>query len=877
MKYRAGIAGFLVVIFAAILMFQNHNSPQQNIPQPTEYLKELNAKKEFRKHRQEWIESMHRAAPGVDWRKMDQETRDSKNREKLTRRAQLAAKGTLPRPGNVSESFAKETIRGVWSERGSNNQAGRIRVADFDPESGKIYASADGGNIWIGDLSGNNWTNINDFLKINGILMVRLLPNGAGGKRLIVAQRSPAAIYYTDDEGTTWNMAAGLNTIAGWGWLMQGIAVNNSNHTLYLLGVEWDYVNWHPVTTVYKSIDLGASFTQIASFEGYGDTRDLWTSRYGNPEVYLLEGNNLYQVDGSNNLNLISTFTVNISLNDVTAARLTGSPGGFALNLYALYAVSGQSHIYGSDDNGVNWNQRGIIPETPFAENSFSCSEQYSTWVYFGGVNAYRSSDGGFTWSKVNEWWQYYSDPEFKLHADIPGINLFRDLQGNEFTLVSTDGGIYSSDNQLSAVQNLSLSGLRISQYYSTYTYRPDPGYIYAGSQDQGFQRAQSDPGGIIDFEQTISGDYGHIVSGDGGYSIWTVYPGFAMYYPNAGGSTFNVTWDFVGSNYFWMPPLMADPIAPNKVYLGGGGSSGGAHLWHLTANASNVTAQEEPFDFSNGNPSNRLSAMAYSPLDPNYRYALTSEGQFYYSNNGGASWTLNAGFGGPPGHYFYGSSIVASPTVPGRVYIAGSGYSNPPVYVSNDHGVNFSPMSSGLPNTLVYEMAITPDGSALFAASEVGPYVYTDAAGSWEDIVGIYAPDQIYWSVDFVPALNTARFATYGRGIWDFQIESTAIDDGVKEPLIPTELTLNNYPNPFNPATTIEYSIPKAGQVQIDIYDVNGRRVRRLVNQRKAAGQYSVEWDGHNDAGRKVASGMYIYRLKSGDLQVTRRMTMVK
>jgi hypothetical protein len=107
-------------------------------------------------------------------------------------------------------------------------------------------------------------------------------------------------------------------------------------------------------------------------------------------------------------------------------------------------------------------------------------------------------------------------------------------------------------------------------------------------------------------------------------------------------------------------------------------------------------------------------------------------------------------------------------------VIIGGSGYSNPPVYISYDHGANFSPLNEGLPNTLVFELAGTPDDAYFFAATEVGPYVYITEEGTWQDLAGISAPDQTYWSVEFIPELNTARFGTYGRGIWDFIIDDS-------------------------------------------------------------------------------------------------------
>ena len=65
-----------------------------------------------------------------------------------------------------------------------------------------------------------------------------------------------------------------------------------------------------------------------------------------------------------------------------------------------------------------------------------------------------------------------------------------------------------------------------------------------------------------------------------------------------------------------------------------------------------------------------------------------------------------------------------------------------------------------------------TPDDLILFAATEVGPYAFSDNEGQWSLISGIHAPDQTYWSVDYIPEIRTARFGTYGRGIWDFVLE---------------------------------------------------------------------------------------------------------
>ena len=117
----------------------------------------------------------------------------------------------------------------------------------------------------------------------------------------------------------------------------------------------------------------------------------------------------------------------------------------------------------------------------------------------------------------MNNWWEYYGDPENMLHADIPEVRFFPISLSEEVAYISTDGGLYVSYDDVENVENLSLHGLGVSQYYSTYTRRDSPYHLYVGSQDQGFQRSLNPGDGILEFEQSISGDYGHIVSGNGG------------------------------------------------------------------------------------------------------------------------------------------------------------------------------------------------------------------------------------------------------------------------------------------------------------------------------------------------------------------------
>ncbi|MCC7261593.1 MAG: T9SS type A sorting domain-containing protein, partial [Candidatus Latescibacteria bacterium] len=94
----------------------------------------------------------------------------------------------------------------------------------------------------------------------------------------------------------------------------------------------------------------------------------------------------------------------------------------------------------------------------------------------------------------------------------------------------------------------------------------------------------------------------------------------------------------------------------------------------------------------------------------------------------------------------------------------------------------------------------------------------------------------------------------------------------------LPTGFGLEaNYPNPFNPSTTLRYNLAEAGQVQLTVYNVMGQQIRVLVDQMQQAGAYQIEWDSRDQAGQDVAPGLYLYRLVSGNQTALGKMLLVK
>ena len=111
---------------------------------------------------------------------------------------------------------------------------------------------------------------------------------------------------------------------------------------------------------------------------------------------------------------------------------------------------------------------------------------------------------------------------------------------------------------------------------------------------------------------------------------------------------------------------------------------------------------------------------------------------------------------------------------------------------------------------------------------------------------------------------------------VFDIVVSSNV---GVKDnDVLPTLIKIYpNYPNPFNPITTIQYYISKDELVKINIYDIVGRNIKSLFTERQAAGKHSLLWNATNDAGKKVSNGMYFYTIQAGEYKIIEKMLLLK
>jgi hypothetical protein len=165
------------------------------------------------------------------------------------------------------------------------------------------------------------------------------------------------------------------------------------------------------------------------------------------------------------------------------------------------------------------------------------------------------------------------------------------------------------------------------------------------------------------------------------------------------------------------------------------------------------------------------------------------------------------------------------------------------------------------------YSQAWSPDHSKVVMAG-----VYADSS---------YYPYLPYSSFLYIYNISTDSFtATTGTNYFIPVFWVGESDVSVDEPAdnFPREFVLySNYPNPFNPTTTLQYDLPEDAHVSIMIFDLMGREIRTLINKQQSAGIKSIMWDGTNDLGQPLSAGMYLYRISAGDFHSVKKMVLLK
>ncbi len=657
-------------------------------------------------------------------------------------------------------SYANGAVTGTWSTKlpipnpkpGKISKGDRVNGSIYDAINDKIYAVSNPGHLYRVSKTGQlQWTLLDHKRNYNKIFFGFNLPNGTF--RMFKNEQPEALIghlSYSDDEGKNWTPANGA--LLQNNWADNGLEAEiNGNTRLFALG---DHKNSSNTRTkyVFMSQDLGLNFTESSLNFKSADHQIQLLKTYNNNGVYLfvrVKATNavkLYKYNDS-----ISDFqllrTLPITLTDFK--RVIGTFSGGQVHFYI--SETGKIAHY-SNDEGASWTNittnRALLAIHP---------NQPGT-IFKGFLDVNMSTDFGAT----------YTNFSHELGWDLRHMTFHRKSNGTYFAFIGMDFGCFISDTAQIPTSYVPLnSGAPIGLMYDAAS-NEQFNTVHSAHQDKGAS-GFLDTGQVVNRQGLAGTDILRITYAKGGESIWI------WYYTGKIEHRFN----FAGPNYIdekapvasgfgnWTSRnIIASPDPAEDVIYGAWGTA----LQKFTYANGVATKSTHSYDFGK-----ELSGFGYAPSNTNRWYVSAADGQFFYSNDGGSSFTATTYTGNTPasgGGYRKGRHIIrVSKTNPDLVFYAGN---SKLFLISQDGGVTFTNHITGFDGDRIRDFAIADGDKYIFAAcASEGPWVYSIDDDMWYKMDGADTPRVDFTDAEYISSKNIARFATFGTGVQDFILDS--------------------------------------------------------------------------------------------------------
>ena len=245
------------------------------------------------------------------------------------------------------------------------------------------------------------------------------------------------------------------------------------------------------------------------------------------------------------------------------------------------------------------------------------------------------------------------------------------------------------------------------------------------------------------------------------------------------------------------------------------------------------------------------------------------SWGSGTYASSDGLTWQRTTNGDLPAGNPMVGKLAGSGNNL--LMYVFGHG-----LFISSDMGESWAPISGMDGNDITLRTMYVHNGR-IYAAAGIWIYVSDDDGLTWArlDDQGTQ-PSNVTVMCAGQDHLFAGKLVFSQGALWKRSLTATPITAGPAG--LATGFALEpNYPNPFNPATEIRFTIAMATQVTLEVFDIRGGRVAILIEAPLPAGSHAARWDGRDIAGRQVASGVYLYRLRAGSEVAARRMTLLR
>jgi photosystem II stability/assembly factor-like uncharacterized protein len=774
---------------------------------------------------------------------------------------------------------------------GPTNIGGRVSDIEFNPlDPNIVYAGAATGGVFKSTDMGLTWVPIFDdqgFLPVGDIAVDPLHPDTIyvgtgepnGGHNNILG----GGVYKSVDGGTTWQFIGLGNTVS-----TGRIVIDPSNTQRVFVASVGSYFGSNPERGIYRSTDGGQTWSPslfVSDTTGAIDIvidpinplrlmASMW-ERIRRPNSSHLNGptSGIYRsIDGGDSWTELTTNLPNPS--SVNVGRI-----GLSLHAanpdiaYALYTDgSFYSGLYRTTDFGTSWTNVDPNQNISAGTSSFS-------W-YFGQVRAHpidpntvyaldvafmRSINGGSSWPIIYG----YGGPSI-LHVDHHALAI--NPSNPNYLLEGNDGGINISTN--GGVNWIKVAELPVTQFYEIGLDYNNPQRLYGGTQDNGTLRTLT--GNLNDWTRIYGGDGFYVLVDHTNSDVIYAESQFGNLGKSTdGGSSFSgATNGIDGSEPTnWSTPVAMDPNNNNTLYYGTD------RVYQTTNGATSWTAISP--DLTDGIAGTRLgtvSTIGVSPVLSGVIWAGTDDSHVWYTIDGGINWTDVSG--SLP--YRWVTRVIPDPQNETTAYVTFSGLKwkdpQPHVFKTTDLGQTWTDISSNLPDAPVNAFAVDPlDNNWLFAGTDLGAYYSADGGANWTYISSDLPIVSVY-DMKIHPTDHFLVLGTHARSMYKMDLAFTTGVESNIEPVYASDYLLKqNYPNPFNPNTNIEFSIPTAGPAKINIYNTAGQLVKEVVNKEFNPGSHVLTWNGTNNQGNKVASGVYVYSLETSSQKISKKMILSK
>jgi photosystem II stability/assembly factor-like uncharacterized protein len=277
--------------------------------------------------------------------------------------------------------------------------------------------------------------------------------------------------------------------------------------------------------------------------------------------------------------------------------------------------------------------------------------------------------------------------------------------------------------------------------------------------------------------------------------------------------------------------------------------------------------------DLANGHVQNlgTITTVDVSRSNPNVIYCGTDDANVWITTNGGTNWTkITSGL-----IYRWVTRVTIHKDSANVCYVTLSGYKvdslGAHIYRTSNYGSSWQPVSGNLPNAPINDVIIDPAANGvLFAATDVGVMMSSNYGTTWS-LLETGIPSSVPCHDLTLHATSRKLVVwTHGRSAYYTTLPPLGISGNSE---IAGEYRLSqNYPNPFNPSTKIEMYIPVSAIVKVVVYDILGREIKTLLNDKLNRGIHEINFDGSN-----LSSGVYFYTCSSGNFIQTKTMVLLK